>query len=160
MYFEGHWPSKALPSLYAENAMPNSINPKYHSRPSYHVLILYIPCYDGCSSVAVACCFCLQVSIGGHNKSVTWHLAGMTDSKGGSRGGMIAPHAMGMAVVAIVLVQYRFEIRTLTSTYAWLCVWTACPWCINSWILLWKGVWGRRFLHFSQTLFIPTTDSN
>jgi len=42
----------------------------------------------------------------------------MTDSKAGSCGGTIAPHAMGMAVVAIVLVQYRFEIRTLTGTYA------------------------------------------
>jgi len=63
----------------------------------------------------------------------------MTDSKPGLHGSTIAPHAMGMdvvamgmAVVAIVLVQYRFEIRTLTGTYAWLCIQTACPWCINS----------------------------
>ena len=163
MYFEGNWPSKSclLCTL------------KMHGRFAYvigwstvilipnttvnHPILYwsYIPCYSGCSSVAVACCFCLHVSIGGHNKSVTWHLASMTDSKAGSHGGTIAPHAIGMDVVVIVLVQYRFEIRTLTGTYAWLYIQTACPWCINSWILLWKGVWGRRFLHFSHTLFHP-----
>lgn len=71
-YFEGNWPSKAyllcMLKMHGRIHICNrivhcDINPKYHSRPSYHVLILYIPWYSGCSSVAVACCFCLQVSI-------------------------------------------------------------------------------------------------